>query len=247
MTKLWLIMLLIILICMVIVYISWVKSDETVNKRFPIIIGLIVGLFAAGGYYWLGNPAALGPTETFTYTGDIEEFVNAVDALEQKAAKEPNNLEHQIMLAYSYRAMGRYEDSVAAFGKSWGKIKDNPHELALFAGTLAIWRGSFEGKPDELIEQALRIDAQNADALMLAGGSAYQRRQLDIAVKSWEKIDLKQLAEEDQVWVRTQIEEVKKEINGASTQEINAEQYEKQDQSKSFGHPPVSASQVTAH
>ena len=225
MTKVWLIMFCIILICMVIVYVSWVKSDAAVKRRSPLIIGLIVGLLAAGGYYWLGNPSALGPAETFTHTGDVEEFVNAVEALEQKAANEPNNLNHQIMLAHSYRAMGRYEDAIIAFGKSWEKIKSNPHELALFAGTLAVWRGSFAGKPDELIEQALKLDAHNADALMLAGGSAYQRKQLTTAVAYWEKINLKQLEKEDQEWVLTQIKDVKEEISGVKKQESGMEQY----------------------
>ena len=88
-----------------------------------------------------------------------------------------------------------------------------------------MWRGSFAGKPDELIEQALKLDAHNADALMLAGGSAYQRKQLTTAVAYWEKINLKQLEKEDQEWVLTQIKDVKEEISGVKKQESGMEQY----------------------
>lgn len=211
-TQALIIMLAIALAVCLIAYISWAKAVG--KKRNGALLAIpAIFLLAAGGYFILGNPLATDPSKRFADNGDVEQFVNAVESLEQKAAANPDNLDYQIMLAHSYRAMGRYDQSVAAFGKAWEKVKTSPQELALFAGTLAVWRGKFDGKPDELLDMALKIDARNIDALMLAGGSAYQKQQFAQAVEIWKKIPLEQLDEDDKKWVQQQISETETIIN----------------------------------
>lgn len=176
--------------------------------RWLVPVAFAVPLAAAGLYLLLGNFAATNPEETFVRTGNVAQFVNAVEQLEEKVRQNPADLHSQLMLARSYRAMGRYEDSVAAFGKAWPVIQDNPTELTIFAGVLAIYRGSFEGKPDDLLQQALAIDANNHDALTLAGGSAYQKGDYSTALRHWRKLHaLLDDGSEEQQWIRTQIEE----------------------------------------
>lgn len=162
-------------------------SAAGTSRLLPLGI-VAVPLVAAVAYYYLGNWAASDPARTFAMSGNVEQFVGAVEQLERKAAAEPENMNHQVMLARSYRAMGRHGDAVAAYGRAWHAIKDNPTELALFAGVLAVYRGSFEGKPTELLDQALALDPQHYDALLLKGGAYYQQQAYAKAIEIWEKL-----------------------------------------------------------
>ena len=173
--------------------------------RWVIPVVFSLPLAAAGLYLLVGNLAGSDPEANFVRTGNVGQFV---DAVEEKIRQNPDDMRSQLMLARSYRAMGRYEDSVAAFGRAWPIIKDEPTELTIFAGVLAIYRGSFEGKPDELIEQALALDANNHDALTLAGGSAFQKANYSDALRHWRRLQaLLEKGSEEQQWVNEQIEE----------------------------------------
>lgn len=215
-----LIMLAIVLVVAAVIYISWSRtSGRKLNiglAIFPLLIAT-----ATGGYLLLGNPLGADPSKQFSENGDVEQFVNAVTTLEKKAAADPNNLDYQIMLAHSYRAMGRYDQSVAAFGKAWERVKNDPQELSLFAGTLAVWHGSFEGKPDELLSQALKIESNHPDALMLSGGSAYQKKQYKKAIDLWKKIPLSKLEENDKEWVEAQIADAEKMLTLPSENKVS--------------------------
>ena len=189
-------------------------------NRLWLALGIIaVPVFAFGMYFLVGNLAANNPEAVFVRTGNVAQFVDAVAKLEEKVRRNPDDMDSHWMLARSYRAMGRYEDSVAAFGKAWPAIKDNPTEIALFAGVLAIYRGEFSGKPDELIHQALTLEPENHDALTLAGGSAFQKDDFDGALRHWQKLRaLLPAGSEEQQWLDAQINEARKRQAGDATE-----------------------------
>ncbi|NLB31903.1 MAG: hypothetical protein GX822_09675 [Alcaligenaceae bacterium] len=167
---------------------------------------LLIPIIAGVVFYFLYLKDQKNPAATFERTGNVAQFIDAVSLLEQRIATNPEDYNGQLMLAHSYRAMGRYEEAVARFGKAWPVVEKDPNNLALFAGSLAIFRGSFEGKPLELIGQALAIDANNPDALMLLGGAMFQQRNYAEAIKSWEKLLAdKRIQEEDKIWIREQL------------------------------------------
>ena len=197
-------------------------------------LAVLVLAVAVALYAYLGNRAAMNPAERFAETGDVSQFVDAVTSLEDKARTYPDDLNVQVMLARSYRAMGRYEEAVGAYGRAWEAIKDDPRELTLFAGVLALYRGDFSGKPDELLQQALQIDPKNPDALMLAGGSAYEAGQYARAADLWEKaLVTPGLEKEDKEWIASQIADARKgekgELQLPSPQDMPP------------GHPPATA------
>ena len=176
--------------------------------RWLVPVAFTLPLAAAGLYLLVGNLAGSDPEANFVRTGNVGQFVDAVTQLEEKVRQNPEDLRSQLMLARSYRAMGRYEESVIAFGRAWPLVEKSATELTIFAGVLAIYRGSFEGKPDELIEQALAIDANDHDALTLAGGSAFQKGNYTEAVRYWQKLQaLLDKGSEEQQWVAEQIAE----------------------------------------
>lgn len=211
------------------------KGANASTKLLPLAI-VAVPIVAAAGYYYLGNWAAADPAATFSMNGNVEQFVGAVEQLEKKVAENPEDLNRQLMLARSYRAMGRHADAVAAYGRSWELIKDNPTELSLFAGVLALYRGSFEGKPDELLERALAIDPQDQDALLLLGGSYYEKRNYRQAIQTWEKL-LALLPEgsDERRDLQRQIDDTK-EVEADPTKAVDDELSQEMDD---MPHPPI--------
>lgn len=207
----------------------------SVAKYMPWAI-VAVPVVAAAGYYYLGNLAALNPAATFGMNGNVEQFVGAVEELEKKAAANPGDLMQQLMLARSYRAMGRHADSVGAYGRAWELIKDNPTELSLFAGVLALYRGSFEGKPDELLKQALAIDPEDHDALLLLGGSYYEKADYHKAIETWEKLlALLPADSEERSDLVRQIEDTKA-VEADPTKAVDSDLAEEMD---NLPHPPI--------
>ena len=60
--------------------------------------------------------------------------------------------------------------------------------LADYADALGIHQGrKLEGKPETMIEKALKVDPNHVKALMLAGTMAYNRNDFALAVKDWER------------------------------------------------------------
>ena len=63
------------------------------------------------------------------------------------------------------------------------------NSLEFFAELLAMKaQHRMDGRPEELVRQALAIDPEHPSALMMSGVVAYQRSDFDGAVRDWEKL-----------------------------------------------------------
>src|SRR5207244_12344869 len=99
----------------------------------------------------------------------------------------PNDGVGWVLLARSYVGMGRYSEAVPIFQKAVTLIPDDAQLLADYADTLGVVHGrKLDGKPEALIQQALKIDPHNVKALMLAGTVAFNRKNYARAAKDWE-------------------------------------------------------------
>src|SRR5690606_10417974 len=110
-----------------------IDAQPLVQRRYRWIVPVVfsIPLLAAGLYLMVGNLAGSDPEANFIRTGNVRQFISAVTQLEEKVRQNPEDLSSQLMLARSYRAMGRYEDSVIAYGKAWPLVQKNPTELAI--------------------------------------------------------------------------------------------------------------------
>lgn len=152
-------------------------SENPLIKRQTkhwVVMLAAVPLLAAGLYFYLGQSVP-DPAQALLKTGDVGQFLDQIQSLEAKVKEDPDNLIQQLMLARSYRVMGRHAEAVIAYGKAWPLIEKNPSELALFAEVLALQRGTFEGKPDDLLLQAQALETENLDVLMLMAESAVEK------------------------------------------------------------------------
>jgi cytochrome c-type biogenesis protein CcmH len=155
-------------------------------RRGLVLMLLTLPVAAFGLYAWLGNPAALDQMARRDFTNaDIERMVAGLAA---KLENEPDNLQGWAMLARSYKAMGRYEDSERAFVKAGPLVEREPQLLSDYADLLATKAGGrLDGKPEELIAKALRLDPNHLQTLWLAGTAAFARDDFRSAVEYWQR------------------------------------------------------------
>ena len=159
-------------------------------RRSALLIGLSLPIAAALIYFALGNIPALSPDSAKPpkiTAQQVEEMVAKLAArMEQNPDSDPKGW---VMLARSYKAMGRYEESTRAFGKAEMLVNADPNLLAEYAEALALSTGgSLRGRPSELIARALKLDPEFPDALVLAGTAAYEREDYAAAAAYWERL-----------------------------------------------------------
>jgi cytochrome c-type biogenesis protein CcmH len=111
-----------------------------------------------------------------------------------KMEKDPNNLQGWAMLGRSYQVMGRNAEAQTAYERAGTFIDSDPQLMADYANVLVInSNGNFAGKPQQLINKALRMDPANPLALWLSGVAAFNSGNYQAALKAWETLQ-KQLA-----------------------------------------------------
>ena len=93
------------------------------------------------------------------------------------------------MLARSYNQMERFGEAAGAYAKAT-ELKPADADLwAEYAFTSAMASGQrLEGRPTELVQQALKVDPENVKALQLAGSAAFELKDYKKAVEYWERV-----------------------------------------------------------
>jgi cytochrome c-type biogenesis protein CcmH len=131
------------------------------TKKTAIGICIFIVLISSGLYFSFGDVhrVAQKNSETPMNQEGVEKMVTEFAA---KMEKDPSNLQGWVMLARSYRILGRNEDAVKAYERAGSFVDSDPQLLADYADTLAAnANGNFAGKPLRLINQALKLDPNN--------------------------------------------------------------------------------------
>ena len=169
-----------------------------VNSRVVVVALAVIIPTISGLLYWqLGNqlaithpsapsPMAQGGSDPDHQTAEGMEALS--ERLKKKLEQNPNDGVGWALLARSYVEMGRYSDAVAIYEKAMKLIPDDPQMLVDYADALGMLHGrKLAGKPESLIQQALKIDPKHVKALMLAGTVAFDRKEFGQAVQYWER------------------------------------------------------------
>lgn len=173
-------------------------SGGLVNLRFVALSLTMIIPAASGVLYWtLGNPAAMthpaaSPMAAQSGAADERQMMEGLNTLMERLKKKleqnPNDASGWAMLARSYMALERYPEAVPTFEKAFKLNPNDADMLADYADALGIHQGrKLEGRPETLIEKALKVDPNHVKALMLAGTVAYNRKDFALAVKDWER------------------------------------------------------------
>lgn len=155
--------------------------------RTATVMAVLLPLASAAMYGWLGNPAAMNPVAAQKVSA--EQIVQMVDTLAARLQANPDNPKGWVMLARSYKAMGRLDEAEQAFLKA-GEVVNADPDLLLEYADLLIQRADnrIEGRPLELVNLALSLDPRHRSGLMMSGAAAYQRADFAGAIAQWEKV-----------------------------------------------------------
>jgi len=160
------------------------------SRKTAIALLLLLPVLALLGYGMLGNPRALDPAQTVAPPPMTAEKVNEMVAkLAEKMKANPDDMQGWLMLARSYKSLGRFDEAVAAFAKAEKVVNENPDLLATYAEAVAMANGKgLKGKPAELVERALKIDPNHGHSLFLAGAAAMEAGDTKKGIAYWEAL-----------------------------------------------------------
>lgn len=157
-------------------------------KKQNIILAWVLGVpvVAAVVFAILSAVFYQEPDEQFQHDGNVAELLKEVERLELDLKNNPEQPDKQLIIAHSYQVMGRYPEAITAYGKAWELVEQSPDDLVRFAEVLYRQKGNnFEGKPIELLNQALGLDSQHIDGLILHGTAMLQQKNNAQAIKDW--------------------------------------------------------------
>jgi cytochrome c-type biogenesis protein CcmH len=160
------------------------------SRPTAIVLLLALPLLALALYVTLGNPRALDPANTAPQKQMTAEDINAmVSRLAERMQANPDDMNGWLMLARSYKMLGRYAESVEAYAKAESEVEKDPELLASYAETIAMANGKgLSGKSRELIAKALKLDPKHAHSLFLAGAAAMEAGERKTAIAHWEAL-----------------------------------------------------------
>ena len=156
-----------------------------------------IPLFSTVLYLKLGNPLAIthpiAPSKPdrggAEYGRQTSSGLDSLaERLKSRLEQNPNDGAGWALLARSYVELGRHAEAVPIYEKAVQLIHDDAQLLADYADALGVLHGrKLGGKPEGLIQQALRADPRNVKALLLAGTVAFDREEYARAAKYWEQ------------------------------------------------------------
>jgi len=160
------------------------------SRKMALALLLLLPVLGLVGYNILGNPKALDPMQTVAPQQMTPEKINEmVTGLAAKLKANPDNPQGWLMLARSYKSMGRYAEAVEAFSHAENAIGDEPDQLASYAETIAMASGTgITGKAIQLVERALKVDPGHGHSLFLAGAAAMEAGQNSKGIAYWEAL-----------------------------------------------------------
>jgi cytochrome c-type biogenesis protein CcmH len=171
----------------------WRVNNRAVGVALAVIIPTVSGLL----YWHLGNqPAIVLPRVSSPmaqsgpdYTQPASEGLDALsERLKKRLEQSPDDGVGWALLARSYVEIGRHADAVPIYEKAMKLIPDDPQMLVDYADALGMLNGrKLAGKPEQLIQQALKINPNHVKALMLAGTVAFDRKEFGRAAQYWER------------------------------------------------------------
>ena len=166
------------------------NASNAPTRKIAVGIMILMPVLALAGYTLLGNPKALDPSQREAPQQMTQEkILGMVAKLAAKVEANPDDLQGWLMLARSYKTLGRFDDAAAAYGKAEKLVNEDPDLLAAYAETLAIAGGKgLAGKPRELVEKALKLDPKHGHSLFLAGAAAMEAGDSKNGIAYWEAL-----------------------------------------------------------
>lgn len=156
--------------------------------RWPAIgvLGALPAL-TVGLYIYLGAPAIV-KEQALTQAQTNYDVDGMVKALEDKLKAAPEDTEGWYALGRAYIGFKRYAEAEQALSKAVAQAPKDARILAQYAEAIGLKQGSLDGRPMELIKEALEISYEETKALELAGLEAFQKERWAEALHYWRRL-----------------------------------------------------------
>ena len=157
------------------------------GRKVAYVLLAALPLLSIAGYLVLGRPQALDPANTQPRMS-AQQIDSMLVQLEEKLKANPDDLKGWVMLARSYKVLGRMADAAQAYSHGGALLDGDPVLLADYAEVLSQVNGKFDGKPTELLAAALKIDPLEPQALFLSGAAASERKDFAAVADYWGRL-----------------------------------------------------------
>jgi len=157
------------------------------GRKTAYVLLSAIPLLSIAAYLLLGRPQALDPANTQPRMSE-QQIDSMLVQLEEKLKARPDDYKGWIMLARSYKVLGRFAEAAQAYSHGGAMLESDAALLADYAEVLAQANRKFDGKPMELIAAAFKIDPNEPQALFLAGSAASERKDFAAVVDYWGRL-----------------------------------------------------------
>ena len=180
--------------------VAGLPGDASRSVRRWLSLGLLVTLPAATAalYLYLGAPTIL-QEQALTQAHAAYDTDAMIQALEAKLRDKPDDAEGWFTLGRAYIELQRPDDAERAFARASQLAPKEARMLSQQAEAIALKSGSLQGRPMELILQALDLDYEDEKALELAGLAAYQQQQWAQSLHFWRRL-MKKLPKDSEAY-----------------------------------------------
>ncbi len=181
------------------------------GKHWMFALSLVVAVTVTslGMYFDLGrsddlfiSQAMAKETRQTTASSQPSSMEESIKLLEAKLEQDPTNKEKQFLLVNSYLAVQKFDKAANLYAKIVKGVEPDSEEFASLKGAQA--QALFQASNEEitlevqtLIDDALKVDADEPSSLMLMGINAFNSSDYKKAVSFWKKAKVK--AGEDQI------------------------------------------------
>jgi len=170
-----------------------VATDVRRSPVVALVAMLALPAVAAGLYLVLGSPGSIARLDTLPATdaaghAGLPSLEALAARLAERLRQTPDDAAGWAMLGRTYLALERFQPATDAFAQAYRLAPRDPDLLVGYADALASAnRGELEGRPAELIEEALRLDPEHVVARWLSGLLAAHRGQYQAAIVAWNR------------------------------------------------------------
>lgn len=168
-----------------------IQAGPHSSRATVLVISICLPIFALAFYGVVGTPEAMMLEQRLPQQGRVQQpdIEKMVASLAKKLEQEPDNLQGWAMLGRSYKVLGNTVEAEKAYDRAGSFLMTDAQLLADYADVaVANAQGDFSGKPIQLIERALKVDAKNPMALWLAGSAAMQARNAPKAIGYFQRL-----------------------------------------------------------
>ena len=188
---------------------SAMAADSPLRRRLTAgAIAVVVPALAVAVYLTVGQPMLpeAGPAVAGNHDADDAQIAKMIEQLSAKVAANPNDTQGLLLLARSYRQLGRFDESVDTYRKLAAVKPDADSYAGLGEAITAAGNGAVTPEAHDAFYKALTLDRQEPRARFYLGLEAALKGDAKTAIAIWR--DLAASSPPDAPWVPVVREEM---------------------------------------